>query len=70
MTLESTAKSKEPGSVYSIQLTGRRWLPQLRVRSLDGRNLGETRWLRGPKIKGQKPKITTRLAVSASSAGG
>ena len=71
MTLESTAMSKEPGSVYSIQLTG---LPpgshSYAFEASDGRNLGETRWLRGPKIKGQKPKITTRLASQRIPVGG
>ena len=71
MALDSESKSKAPGLVYSIQLTG---LPpgshSYAFEASDGRNLGETRWLRGPKIKGQKPKITTRLSSQRIPVGG
>ena len=71
MALDSESKSKAPGLVYSIQLMG---LPpgshSYAFEASDGRNLGETRWLRGPKIKGQKPKITTRLSSQRIPVGG
>ena len=64
-------KSKAPGLVYSIQLrVCHQALTAMRLKPPDGRNLGETRWLRGPKIKGQKPKITTRLSSQRIPVGG
>ena len=71
MSVDPDPKGKAFGTTYVVSLAG---LPpgnhSFAFEASDGRNLGETRWIKGPKITGQKPKVVTRLAHQRIPVGG